>query len=236
MVPSGRIAKEGQKSLAELDHYRYVVAPKLFAGDEADDKMDLEVIKILVEWKLRHGTFRPTLMSLVSSNDPKAASDTVSGAIEAYRRRDNASEALSTLTKLKGIGPATASLLLTVHDPSRAIFFSDEAFYWLCCGGKKAPVKYSAKEYLALFTEARELARRIDVSVTDIEKVAYVVMKTKRSETALANGPSSSKSASSHTAKKKDPAKRKAATTESTAEASCSLQEVPPRRSKRSKA
>lgn len=80
-------------------------------------------------------------MKLVSSNDEATVGNTIQQAMEQYWAERDAFEALKTITKLKGIGPATASLLLSVHDPEHVIFFSDEAFYWLCCEGKKAPTK-----------------------------------------------------------------------------------------------
>lgn len=116
-------------------------------------------------------------MSLVASNDPKAAKDTISQAMAVYQDTADVSKTLDVLTKLRGIGPATASLLLSVHDPEQVLFFSDEAFYWLCSGGKKAPIKYNAKEYTVLRAEAESLVKRLGVSATDVEKVAYVVMK-----------------------------------------------------------
>lgn len=64
-----------------------------------------------------------------------------------------------------------------MHDAQNVIFFSDEAFYWLCCGGKKATIKYNIDEYTTLHDEAGALIKRLDVSATDIEKVAYVLMK-----------------------------------------------------------
>ena len=124
----------------------------------------------------RHGKFRPTLMKLVTSNDPSFVKSNVKSAIDAYRTNKNPHAALDTLTKLKGIGPATASLLLTVHDPENVIFFSDEAFHWLCCGGKVDVIRYNAKEYQMLQRAAKGLMTRLDVSATDLEKVAYVLM------------------------------------------------------------
>lgn len=115
-------------------------------------------------------------MSLVSSNPP-SASQTIQFAIKFYSSSKDIGSGVRLLSELKGVGPATASLLLSVHDPERVIFFSDEAFYWLCCEGKKAPIKYNPKEYLALRTEAEALAKRLGVSAMDIEKVAYVLMK-----------------------------------------------------------
>jgi hypothetical protein len=125
----------------------------------------------------RHGKFRPTLMSLVASNSPETAKETVKEALAVYKETGDVDKTVQVLTKLKGIGPATASLLLTVHDPTHVIFFSDEAFYWLCCEGKKLPIKYNAKEYRQLRLSAEELAGRLGVSATDIEKVSYVLMK-----------------------------------------------------------
>lgn len=144
--------------------------------------MTLDDVKLLVEWKLRHGKFRPTLMSLASSNDANAAKATIAAAIDAYRAAGPASDAsiaaaLAGLTKLRGIGPATASLLLTVHDPTRVLFFSDEAFYWLCGGGQVTAIKYNNKEYELLRQNAAKVIKRLGVSATDVEKVAYVLFK-----------------------------------------------------------
>ncbi|KAI9171760.1 hypothetical protein HJFPF1_01251 [Paramyrothecium foliicola] len=177
-ISQARPAKDGQQTLQQLDRFRYVDAVESF-GQPAPNKrlMSLEDVKRLVEWKLRHGKFRPTLMSLVSSNSPELTQQIIRDALEVYRGRSDVPASIATLTKLKGIGPATASLLLTVHYPAQVIFFSDEAFHWLCCGGKKSTIKYNAKEYNALRLKADEMMEALSVSATDIEKVAYVVMK-----------------------------------------------------------
>lgn len=124
----------------------------------------------------RHGKFRPTLMKLVSSNDAEVVRDIVENAIKTYRAESEVSAPVEILCKLKGIGPATASLLLSVHDPERVLFFSDEAFYWLCCNGKKDAIKYNKKEYATLNQEAQKVTKRLGVNAMDLEKVAYVVM------------------------------------------------------------
>lgn len=115
-------------------------------------------------------------MKLVSSNDEAFAEDTIKNATDVYKKPSDTSAALGILTKLKGIGPATASLLLAVHDAESVIFFSDEAFYWFCCDGKKDPIKYNAKEYKELSEEARVLAKRLKVTAVDVERVAYVLI------------------------------------------------------------
>jgi hypothetical protein len=116
-------------------------------------------------------------MKLVSSNEAPAVKSTIAKTMAAYRNKANTATAIDALTKFKGVGPATASLLLAVHDPDSVLFFSDEAFWWLCCGGKKDPIKYNTKEYQTLNAKAQELGERLGVKAVEVEKVAYVVMK-----------------------------------------------------------
>lgn len=116
-------------------------------------------------------------MKLVSSNDGEVVKKTIREAMAQYRSDNSIARAVDAIAKLKGIGPATASLLLSVHDPERVVFFSDEAFWWLCCEGKKSPIKYNAKEYQQLSAAADKIVKRLQVGATDIEKVAYVIMK-----------------------------------------------------------
>ncbi|KAJ4131067.1 hypothetical protein NW768_006608 [Fusarium equiseti] len=171
-------AKDGQKTLLRLDEYRYREALDIFDTESRARPMTLDDIKTLVEWKLRHGKFRPTLMKLVSSNDPSDAQDVVKQAVDMYDKTADIGAAVKVLTKLRGIGPATASLLLAVHDASRVIFFSDEAFWWLCCDGKQSPIKYDAKEYSVLCSKFENLRDRLGmVKANDAEKVAYVLMR-----------------------------------------------------------
>ena len=169
--------------------------------------MTLEDVKALVEWKLyvftpgpfpfffpsppfhhslytqpndhsRHGKFRPTLMSLVSSNDAKTTQKTIQTALASYGGDGSATKAAAALTALRGIGPATASLLVAVHDGERAPFFSDEVFSWLCCDGQAAPsIKYNAKEYGALCAQVAEVRERLGVAAVDIERVAFVLLR-----------------------------------------------------------
>ncbi|KAK2046917.1 hypothetical protein LZ31DRAFT_180469 [Colletotrichum somersetense] len=176
-ISDSKGAKAGQKTLRELDQFRYVEAPALFSQEEPKRAMNHEDVKCLVDWKLRHGKFRPMLMKLVASNDPSTVQETVKKAIDNYRDMADLSAALNLLTKMKGIGPATASLILAVHYPHNVLFFSDEAYYWLCNKGQKASIKYNMEEYEALNSQARKLLKRLGVGAMEVEKVAYVLLK-----------------------------------------------------------
>ncbi|KAK3300233.1 uncharacterized protein B0H64DRAFT_313784 [Chaetomium fimeti] len=206
-ISDAKGAKPGQETLAGLDQYRYGTALDTFGSGNPAMVTDLDHVKRLVEWKLRHGKFRPTLMKLVSSNEPGFVRDTIQKAVGHFRDKADVSGALNILTQLKGIGPATASLLLAVHDPKRVVFFADEAFYWLCCNGSKAPIKYNQKEYTELNKRAQTLAKRLGVKAVDIERVAFVVMRGPKDED---TGPTSVSKPPTGSAAEKQPAKRKA--------------------------
>ncbi|GAB1310284.1 ADA HAT complex component 1 [Madurella fahalii] len=226
-ISESKGAKPGQKTLASLDQYRYGKAIDTFGSGDTNVSMALDDVKTLVEWKLRHGKFRPTLMKLVSSNEPGFVKDTLQKAIKHYRQKSDVSGTLDILTQLKGIGPATASLLLAVHDAENVIFFADEAFYWLCCHGSKAPIKYNQKEYAELNERAKALAKRLHVKAVDVERVAFVVMRESAEEMPAGASKSTTKSSANSTGKKQ-PAKRKIL-------GDSTDTEMRPRRSKRGK-
>lgn len=95
---------------------------------------------------------------------------------------ESRSSSVEILTKLKGIGPATAALLLSTYDPEKLPFFSDELFRWVFwddkVGGRwDRKIKYSLKEYRELVARVDELRKRLGRGALDAEKVAYVLGK-----------------------------------------------------------
>jgi hypothetical protein len=105
------------------------------------------------------------------------------------------------LATLTGVGPTTATLLLSVRDPTRVPFFQDELFHWLCGSGRRRSdggpekveerkLKYSIKEYKELFEAVAALRQRLDgrVSAEQVEKVGFVVGHLDVLEAAEAEG------------------------------------------------
>ncbi|KAI1309828.1 hypothetical protein F5Y03DRAFT_392707 [Xylaria venustula] len=233
-LSSEKPLKPGQPSLLDLDEYRYKTAVEAFRSKQPKRQIGHDDVKKLVEWKLRHGKFRPTLMKLVSSNDGEVVRETIHEATAQYWLDGNITKAMDAIAKLKGIGPATASLLLSVHDPDRVLFFSDEAFWWLCCSGQKSPIKYNAKEYQQLNVAADRLSKRLQVGATDIERVAYVIMKDDAPQPAALTGrgrrkPAVKENKAAEEDTPKVPAKRKSS-------ADLDKSDRPLRRSQRQKA
>ena len=97
-------------------------------------------------------------------------------------------KSITALSKLKGIGPATSSLLLSCYDPVKIPFFSDELYRYLHWEEGKSKgwdrkINYTIKEYKSLFEKLAGLRERLEkvsgekVSAIDIEKAAYVLGK-----------------------------------------------------------
>ncbi|GAQ10965.1 hypothetical protein ALT_8286 [Aspergillus lentulus] len=175
----------------------------------------------LMEWKLKHGVYRPTLLGLVRSNQAALIRRTTASAFatapasdhmadlvsagpeaEAESESDSAfpKQSLESLTApLRGVGPATASLILSVATEA-APFYSDDVFLWLCLGvfpsadaaaaeddGQKKGgvskrirpngelnVKYNLQEYRQLWEAVRRLRARLAAQSSDAVSCADV--------------------------------------------------------------
>jgi hypothetical protein len=152
------------------------------------------------------------LIGMIKANQPSTITKATSEAFTSIPVSDPIKKpeesfpklSLDTLTtSLRGVGPATASLILSiatvVGDPMRQVpFYSDDTYLWLIFGvypipgegqvkvkGVKAngelDVKYNLKEFRVLWEEVQRLRRRLtegnlgSVSTVDVEKVAYVL-------------------------------------------------------------
>ncbi|KAI9875961.1 MAG: hypothetical protein M1830_007676 [Pleopsidium flavum] len=135
----------------------------------------------------KHGTFRPRLTQLVASNSGEDIERTTREAFKTYASNpDDYAVSIKKLATLKGIGPATASLLLSVYDPENAPFFADELFRWICWDEKSGwgrKIKYDVKEYKELFEGVKAVRTRLTgdggggegVGAADLEKGAFVL-------------------------------------------------------------
>lgn len=119
------------------------------------------------------------MKGLVQQNSEEFVKETTTTGFSA----DSWDDSLNILTKLKGIGPATAALLLSTSDPEKLPFFSDELFRWAFWENKSGArwdrkIKYSVKEYRELKEKVDEIRERIGKGALEAEKVAYVLGKS----------------------------------------------------------
>ncbi|KAL1955974.1 hypothetical protein VTO42DRAFT_7874 [Malbranchea cinnamomea] len=157
----------------------------------------MELVR-LVDWKLKHGRFRPALLGLARSNTDDQIKVAISKAFNALPDPSEPDPFPETSMKclvdaLRGIGPATASLILSVMPPRTTTaanpdsenvvgipFFSDELYLWLC--GKSYPgdkpktvtkkekrdkenIDYTMAGYRQLWNAVREFRSRMQSSI-----------------------------------------------------------------------
>ena len=138
--------------------------------------------------------FRPSLRGLIAGNSEDTVREVtreafagVEDAVDGdYADVADVMKSLKVLCRLKGVGPATASLILSVAYPSIVPFFADELFAWISLTGddqveeffqkmsvsqrngdgksvrfdKMVRIKYSDAEYKRLYAAVGDLRRR----------------------------------------------------------------------------
>ncbi|KNC87405.1 hypothetical protein SARC_00495 [Sphaeroforma arctica JP610] len=148
--------KKDPKKLLELDVWVSETLPATIKS-RSDTHMSKAEISKMTTWKLMRGKFRPRLQNLVDSNDEKdiiaatkkAASVSLPGSTK---------EAITALTTLKGIGPATASAALCALSNGNVPFMSDEAVMAVLGQTK---IDYNIKTYM-------EYAVRMDAKTKEL--------------------------------------------------------------------
>ena len=133
------------------------------------------------------------MIQLVASNtDDEVKKVTRSAfAIHATGDPDRYAEPMTMLCSLKGIGPASASLLLSVYDPVRVAFFSDEAYRWLMYAkgaghGWDRVIRYHHQTYNIYDQKVREIRERLKDDdadgpwARDVERVGFVLGKERQ--------------------------------------------------------
>lgn len=115
--------KRKKLDVIHLDNFYRNELPILVKSRENEHIILDELCKIM-EWKIIRGKFRP-LLKLVSSNNNN---DVINASISSfkYAKNGNLKLAIDELSTLKGIGPATASAILSSIYPNLFPFMADE--------------------------------------------------------------------------------------------------------------
>ncbi|EGF77560.1 hypothetical protein BATDEDRAFT_91565 [Batrachochytrium dendrobatidis JAM81] len=119
---------------------------------DANTLYDKATVVKIVQWKLLRGTYRPNLLNRVMSNSVESIHSAISAAQHHLLKVGSSKEdhkmilsALESLSELAGIGPATASAILSCMS-SAVPFMSDEVIGSLP-GTDPKKLKYTFKQY-----------------------------------------------------------------------------------------
>ena len=180
----------------EKDEVERLVKWKLSVSPSAPRNMDdRDETSLTPRSNRKHGKFRPRLTQLAASNPSETVISATKQGFAILSASDGPSAAIKKLSTLKGIGPATASLLLSVFDPVNIPFFSDECFRWIMWEdsgrgkGWDRPIKYDAKRYAELVQKVNEVRKRLEresgstVYARDVERVAFILGKEAETQT-----------------------------------------------------
>ncbi|XP_044159491.1 uncharacterized protein LOC122944863 [Bufo gargarizans] len=143
-----------QKQFVELDKWYQEELPARMAARPQKSLTQEELVK-LMEWKLMRGKFRPRLKQMVSSNP---ASTVESCSRKAFQLLPDVSAAIDELCQLKGVGPATASAILSAGAPDLAAFMADEAVESV---PGLTPIQYNLKHYMRYLEELQRKAEAL---------------------------------------------------------------------------
>lgn len=148
------VARQGVAKLPERDRWYREELPRAMRS-RASAHVTLPELVRVTEWKMARGEWRARNLVLVRGNEPEAVVD---ASTDALSKVPHPTKPISTLAKLAGVGPATASAVVAAAAPDVYPFFDELVAGQLPELGKVAwTLGYYARYAEALRTRAREL-------------------------------------------------------------------------------
>ncbi|CAM8936540.1 unnamed protein product [Rhodiola kirilowii] len=168
---SDRLKSLKNPDLISLDEFYRIDLPSLIENRNPNPYITASELVELMKWKLKRGKWRPRLLEFVSALDDEVVE---SASRKAFEALPDVSKAVSELTVLKGVGPATASAVLAAHAPQVAPFMSDEAMVAALGSAKD----YTLKQYVKFSSKMQEKAKELssnDLTFTpsDVERALW---------------------------------------------------------------
>lgn len=197
-------------SMIDLDNWRNNDLPELLRTrhDKKNCKLTKEELVLLLDWKLAFGIYRPSLPKLIKSNTEENVERVTKEGFNIFldftksidekdnfwetkkqdlhgQYRDIVKKSIKKFCELKGVGPATASLILSLTSKIEPImappFFSDESFIYFILEARRpeTKIKYNFKEYcdeyIPLFVSVLSETPDHDLNMNVLEKGGWAL-------------------------------------------------------------
>jgi len=200
-----RDRQNNSKILTPLDLWYMNQLPNLLSKQKFISQSQLSQ---LMKWKLARGQNRPSLQKFVDSLSDALVQKTSKEAFAILD--DDPGKALDRLATLKGIGPATASAILSAYSASIP-FLSDEALIAV-----NLPGKYTKAAFLRLLEESTEICKTLNSQGVELQWNPKLLEKALFSEEkrfkAQAEEPKTLKRMKEHRLKETPPSKKRKTT------------------------
>ena len=157
----GVVTRQGVARLADLDAWYRDELPAALGKRRKRHATLPELVK-LTEWKMARGVWRAPNLVLVKGNDPERVIETSTAALASA---PHPTAPIAALSKLDGVGPATASALAAAAEPAVYPFF-DEIVAAQVPG--LGPVKWTMGFYAKYADALRERARTLGSGWTPV--------------------------------------------------------------------
>ena len=115
------VAAQGVAKLPDLDRWYREELPGAIASRATPHVVHDELVR-LTEWKMARGVWRAPNLVLVRGNDPDTV---IATSTDALSKIPHPTGPISTLAKLDGVGPATASAVAAATAPATYPFFDE---------------------------------------------------------------------------------------------------------------
>ena len=199
------IEKKGGVKLRQLDETREALGEKL--RSEKNPSISLDELFQVVEWKFAKGKPRHALWKHLKSIQQKDIDDFSKESFHKANSGD-VKGAIEILAKLSGVGPATASAVLSIYRPDVFTFMDDEVIEALNEDKKRG---YTVSIYLEVNSKCQEIAGTLGWSCNRVGRALWtasqILAMGGEDLTISAKGNDSELSSSSTTRKHKRPPK-----------------------------
>lgn len=160
-----------KKGLSSADNWLRVALVDEVRSRSEGMFLNQSELSAVMKWKLRRGKWRP-LQGKVDSNPNSLV---IAATSEAFKFMDKGdiSQAFKQLDRLCGVGPATATAILSPFYPDSIAFSSDQAMAAISSLVGMGTVQYTDKYILRFIAEIARLAKHLQLTAQEVETALF---------------------------------------------------------------